>query len=398
MPVRILHIHSTFNLGGKEARAVRLMNAFGPFARHSIVSTVPGALGARAAIDPGIEVDFPDDHPPVGGKPAIGRYWQLARYMRGFDLVLTYNWGAMDAVGARRLFGGTPLVHHEDGFNEDEAERQRPARVWFRRLMLGTAHALVVPSHTLERIAMTSWRQPRERVHRIANGIALDRYSFPVRGGGPRSGGGGSRSDEAQVASPLHHPADGPPPRAGEDMVVGSIAGLRAVKNLPRLARAFAISGVTGRLRIVGEGPERAAIESAADAAGMRDRLDLPGFNPDPASVLCEFDIFALSSDSEQQPISVIEAMASGLPVVSTDVGDVREMVAEVNQPFIVPVHREDLLADALAQLAANPDMRASIGVANRVKALQIFDEERMVTAYRTLYEEAMGQRGALGS
>ena len=181
-------------------------------------------------------------------------------------------------------------------------------------------------------------------------------------------------------------------------MVVGSIAGLRAVKNLPLLARAFAISGVKGRLRIVGEGPERAAIESAADAAGIRDRLDLPGFNPDPASALREFDIFALSSDSEQQPISVIEAMASGLPVVSTDVGDVRDMVAEENQPFIVPVHREDLLGDALAQLAANPDMRASIGAANRAKALQIFDEKRMVTAYRTLYEEAMEERGALGS
>jgi len=389
LPVRILHIHSTFNLGGKEARAVRLMNAFGPYARHSIVSTVPGALGARAAIDPGIEVDFPDDHPPVVGKPAIGRYWQLARYMRGFDLVLTYNWGAMDAVGARRLFGGTPLVHHEDGFNEDEAGGQKPARVWFRRLMLGTAHALVVPSHTLERIATTSWRQPRGRVQRIANGITLERYSS--RHAEPVSTSTRPQAP-AQVGEwTLKHVQ-------GNDVVVGTIAGLRAVKNLGRLVRALSASKVTGRLRIVGEGPERAAIESAADAAGMRDRLDLPGFNPDPASALREFDIFALSSDSEQQPISVIEAMASGLPVVSTDVGDVRDMVAEENQPFIVPVHREDLLGDALAQLAANPDMRASIGAANRAKALQIFDEKRMVTAYRTLYEEAMEERGALGS
>ena len=399
MTVRILHIHSTFNLGGKEARAVRLMNAFGAHASHTIISTVPGALDARAAIDRAITVEFPDNHPPVVGKPGIERYRALARYMRGFDLVLTYNWGAMDAVGARRLFGGPPLVHHEDGFNEDEAKAQKPARVWFRRLMLGAAHALVVPSHTLDRIAATSWRQPRDRVQRIANGIELDRYrSSPVRGGGPRSGGGGLSLDEEQAASPLHHAVHGPPPRAGEDLVVGTVAGLRAVKNLPRLVRAFAASGCSGRLRILGEGPERSAIEATASSIGLKERVGLPGFNPDPASALRDFDIFALSSDSEQQPISVIEAMASGLPVVSTDVGDVREMVSEDNLPFIVPLDREDLLADALARLVANPDLRDSIGAANRAKALQFFDEKRMIAAYRSLYEETIGQRGALGS
>ena len=364
MAVRILHIHSTFSLGGKEARAVRLMNAFGAYASHTIISTVPGALEARAAIDPAIVVEFPEEHPPVVGKPAIGRYRALARYMRGFDLVLTYNWGAMDAVGARRLFGGPPLVHHEDGFNEDEARAQKPARVWFRRLMLGAAHALVVPSHTLERIAVTSWRQPRGRVQRIANGIALDKYESC----------------------------------RGDEVIVGTVAGLRAVKNLSRLVRAFVASGCSGRLRIVGEGPDRSVIKAEADGLGIGAEVELLGFNPDPASALRGFDIFALSSDSEQQPISVIEAMASGLPVVSTDVGDVREMVAEDNLPFIVPLDREDLLADALARLAANPDLRDSIGAANRAKALQFFDERRMIAAYRSLYEEAIGQRGALGS
>ena len=258
---------------------MRLMNAFGDRARHSIISTVPGALGAREAIDRGVAVDFPEDHPPVIGKPAIGRYRDLARYMRGFDLVLTYNWGAMDAVGARRLFGGPPLVHHEDGFNEDEAAGQKPVRVWFRRLMLGAADALVVPSHVLERIAVTSWRQPRARVHRIANGIALERYH--------------PRNAEEWTLKLVQ----------GDEVIVGTIAGLRAVKNLPKLVRAFADSGVSGRLRIIGEGPERAAIEHEAEAAGVADRVDLPGFNPDPASVIKQFDIFALSSDSEQQPI-----------------------------------------------------------------------------------------------
>ena len=128
-PVRILHAHSTFSLGGKEARAVRLMNAFGDQAEHAILSAMPDQLGARDAIERGIEAEFPDDAPPLTGSPTPARLCRLARYMRGFDLVLTYNWGAFDAVMARQLFGGPPLVHHEDGFNEDEARAaERPAQ------------------------------------------------------------------------------------------------------------------------------------------------------------------------------------------------------------------------------------------------------------------------------
>ena len=99
---RILHCHSTFSLGGKEARAVRLMNVFGDQAEHVILSSVPDALGARDAIDSGVRVSFPGEAaPPLHGKPSPGRYRALTRYMQQFDLVLSYNWGSMDAVGAR---------------------------------------------------------------------------------------------------------------------------------------------------------------------------------------------------------------------------------------------------------------------------------------------------------
>jgi hypothetical protein len=180
-PVRILHVHSTFTLGGKEARAVRLMNRFADAATHVVLSGVPGALAAREAIEPGVRVEFPGDHPPLTGPPSLARYHALARYMRGFDLVLTYNWGAMDAVMARRLFGGPPLVHHEDGFNADEAGGQKRARILFRRLALPAAANLVVPSAELERIARLVWRQPASRVRRIPNGIQCRKSRWALR-------------------------------------------------------------------------------------------------------------------------------------------------------------------------------------------------------------------------
>src|SRR3546814_11093581 len=126
-PVRILHLHSSFSLGGKEARAARLMNAWQDRAVHSIVSGVPDQLSAQDAIDQDVAVSFPQDAPLLTGRPALRRYLALARYMQQFDLVLSYNWGAMDGVMAHRLFSPfmrlPPLIHHEDGFNSDEIGR-----------------------------------------------------------------------------------------------------------------------------------------------------------------------------------------------------------------------------------------------------------------------------------
>jgi glycosyltransferase involved in cell wall biosynthesis len=292
--------------------------------------------------------------------------------MSGFDLVLSYNWGAMDGVAARRLYAGVlklpPLIHHEDGFNADELVRQKLMRVRFRRAMLGAAYKLVVPSERLEAIARKVWHQPARHIRRIANGIPLDRFGPPEPGAIP-----GFR-------------------RAPGDVVIGTMAGLRAVKNLPRLVRAFARSGAPGRLVIVGEGPENGAILAAAQAEGVADRLLLPGFLADPARYVGHFDIFALSSDSEQFPISLIEAMASGLPVVSTDVGDIRSMVSAENRRYVVPVDDEAGFAVALGRLMANRDIRHRLGSANRALAWARYDEKAMIAAYAGLYGEAIGR------
>lgn len=367
---RILHCHSTFALGGKEARAVRLMNAFGDFADHVVLSAVPDALSAREAIDPAIRAEFPGDAAPaLHGRPGLVRYRRLAAYMRQFDLVLTYNWGGMDAVGARRLFPRAcpNLVHHEDGFNADEAMGLNWKRNAFRRLMLPAAARLVVPSLTLERIALAVWRQPSDRVTRISNGINTKAYARPPEPG--------------SIPGLTRDPGD---------MVIGTLAGLRAVKNLPRLVRAVAPLGDRVRLVIVGDGPERDAIRREAERLDMGDRVLLPGFIAGPHRYLGHFDIFALSSDSEQFPISLVEAMAAGLPVAATDVGDVRTIVSEENRPFIVQPTDEADLSGALRKLRDAPALRRTLGESNRALARSAYDESSMIRAYAALYEAEM--------
>ncbi len=372
----ILHLHSTFDLGGKEARAVRLMNAFGDRARHTIVSAMPDRYGARDRIEKGIRYEIAQDAPPLTGKPSVGRYEAIARYMRRFDLVLTYNWGAIDGVMARRVFrrGAPPLVHHEDGFNEDEARGLKRERNLYRRLALGAAHALVVPSRSLERIALDIWRQPRARVHRILNGIATGLYA--------------ADPDPRAIPGFVRKP---------REVVIGTVAGLRAVKDLPQLVRAAGGLSSRFRLVIVGEGPERAAIEQAALAMGIDDRVLLPGFLDRPYRFMRHFDLLALSSRSEQFPISVVEAMAAGLPIVAPPVGDVPTMVAAENAPFITEHQGEVRLRDAMQALAQDADLRAAVGAANRAKAVAEYDEGAMIARYAALYGEAMGRPDILG-
>ena len=367
---RILHAHSTFDLGGKEARAVALMNAFGDAYLHDIVSADPQALGAARLIDPGISHRLmPANVPALAGWPSLKRWRALAAAISGYDLLLSYNWGSMDAVMANRLFSRIPHVHHEDGFNQDEVVRQQPKRVIFRRLALAKTQQLVVPSRNLARIARTIWHQPEQRITYIPNGIDMALFDTP----------------------PAPDAIPGFVRREGE-VVVGTLAGLRPVKNLPRLVRAFATAaeGRSARLIIIGSGPEEAVIRAEAEALGIADRVLLPGFLPHPHRYVGLFDIFALSSDSEQFPISLVEAMAAGLPAVATDVGDVREILAEPNRVFLASPADEAALAGYLTTLLADAELRTKLGAANRTRVAETFSHATMVETYRSLYDQAM--------
>ena len=371
--MHILHLHSSFHAGGKELRSAKLINAFGAGAAHTIVSAQPGALGAADAINRRIAVDYPQDFPPLAGKPLPGRLLAIARAMRGADLVLTYNWGAMDAVMAHTLFRDhlklPPLVHHEDGFNEDEADGLKRSRNWYRRIALGKASALVVPSRGLQAIALGAWAQPPGRVHRIVNGIDTAAY--------------GRKAKPNALPRVVKRP--------GEKWL-GTLAGLRAVKDLPRLVRAFSRLPEEWQLVILGEGPEREAIRAEAMASGDAHRVHMPGFVADPAAAVGLFDLFALSSRSEQFPISVVEAMAAGLAVAAPAVGDVADMVAEPNREFIVAPGDEAALSRAIEVLARKDDLRSAIGTANRALARAHYDEATMVAAYRAVYGAALGR------
>ena len=173
---------------------------------------------------------------------------------------------------------------------------------------------------------------------------------------------------------------------------IGTLAGLRPVKQLTRLVEASAGLPENWHVVILGEGPDRDAIRAAADAAEISHRVHLPGAVAEPAKVIGLFDIFALSSKSEQFPVSVVEAMAAGLPIAAPDIGDVKAMVSEANRPYIAVPQSTGALAAMLSELVADPALRVRLGEANKAKARELYDAKQMIERYSQLYWGAMGR------
>lgn len=351
---RLLHVFPTFAVGGAQMRFAALAKAFGDRYRHTVL-----ALDGNYACAQRVAANLPVRYEAVDApkQATLGNVRRFRRRLRELtpDALVTYNWGAIEWAMANipRL---ARHIHIEDGFGPEERAGQICRRVFTRRLVLARS-TVVLPSRNLWQIATTVWGLDPRRVHYVPNGIDLGRFAGTAR-----------------------DPGDVP--------IIGTVAGLRAEKNVSRLLRAFrhVAAAMPARLVIVGDGPERGALAALSEQLGLASRVEFVGQIDEPAPFYRLFDIFALSSDTEQMPLSVIEAMASGLPIAATDVGDVMAMVAEANRAFITPLD-EMLLAGAIRTLVADGMLRAHLGAANQAKAVAEFDQATMVAAFGTLFD-----------
>lgn len=358
---RILHVFPSFSVGGAQVRAAALMNRFGDAFRHAVVS-LDGRFDCAERLGPAVRIET-IAFPRREGEALPARLLRIRRAVAAAapDALVTGNWGSIEWAMANLLPPRVPHLHMEDGFGPDEAAGQKPRRVWTRRLALRRSRVLL-PSLTLLGVAREVWRLPEAALHYVPNGIDLARF----RPEGPRAD--------------LGVPGDGP--------LLATVAALRAEKNVGRLLRAVALlrgRGVALRLAVIGDGPERAALEALAAQLGIAGTTRFAGHVPDPAAAYRALDIFALSSDTEQMPFSVLEAMGTGLPVASTDVGDVRAMVSTANAPHVV-ARSDEALAGAIGALAADAALRAGLGAANRARAEQEFDQEAMFARHAALW------------
>lgn len=367
---RALHIHGAFAAELPSVqRSVRLMDAFGGRLDHSVVSA-SGDWSAIASLPRGIKVRQLAEFPQVGGMPSPGRLQKLARAMRDFDLLLTYGRGAIDAALAHTMFSKVyplpPLIHHEDGSDETARQRRGLRSKWYRRVGLGKAAGLVVPTETMEHVALIDWQQPLGRVKTIRDGVDLKRFSRLAK--------------PDAVPRLLKRPGEGwiaCMTAAGDDADV--LALVDALSRLPSewhlvLATASSANGS------IGEAVARTKLDH---------RVHFAPAATDYAVVLALADVVACPRQRDVLPIAMVAAMAAARPVVAFGAEEVR---------ILSPDNAELLLTEGpaatLARLAGDSFLRQQIGSANRERAETERDEAAMVAAYRRLYSSAIGRDG----
>jgi glycosyltransferase involved in cell wall biosynthesis len=235
---------------------------------------------------------------------------------------------------------------------------------------LPLTHKVIVPSKHLEDLAQTLWRLAPDKVERIPNGI--DARDF-------------QGTDDANLRAEL-----GIPEAA---CVIGFMGHLRPVKNALRLLEAAAPIAAEHDLHLllIGDGEQRAAIEQRAQESDLAGRVHLVGHQRAPRAYLHTLDIFALSSDSEQHPISLLEAMACALPVASTRVGDVEHILGQEQHPYITPLETGAAgLRSALRDLAEDSSIRSRLGELNATRVTEEFSHTQMIERHLALWRSGV--------
>jgi L-malate glycosyltransferase len=364
MQRHLLHVFPSFNIGGLESRTSDIINHFGNRYRHTIVA-MDHNFGCRAKLDNLDNIEFVDI--PENKVNLLSNVQTFSRNLKRIkpDLLLTYNFGSIEWSLANAISNVCPELHWEDGFQFGEASHQFKRRIYIRRLFLARTRKIIVVSRQMQKIAKEIWRFSPKKIIYVPNGIDLAKYSSQ------------QPSFPAELAS------------CHGSFLIGTVARLREEKNIPRLIRAFrdATQNLDAKLIIVGEGEMYDSIKQYIQELNLTDKVIMTGFISDPSAIIRSLDVLAISSDTEQMPIAVLEGMAAGIPIVGTDVGDIREMVAPSNGSLICRSDDERAFAENLKRLILDRTLGRKIGMDNLARSKTNFDKQLMFANYEKLYE-----------
>jgi glycosyltransferase involved in cell wall biosynthesis len=356
LQVHVLHVVRTLNPeGGMERAMRRVVDGLSERGiRHSILllSDVTTALdfGERAPI-------YRVVSPPRDPRMPLGIWNQLDRLEP--TVIHVRNLGPWPDTTLARMFRWpiTPLVWSFHGV-ESIAALPIARRLAFRTAGLLTSRIFAV-SRAAKDMLVRLIGIPEDRIEVILNGVDTNEYC----------------------------PAPERAPRAR--FVTGAVGRLEPIKNhmmLVEAAAELARAGIDIEVRLAGQGSMEGALRAKAIDLQIADRVKFLGHVSEVPAFLHDLDAFALTSDSEGNPNALLEAMSTGLPCVSTSVGAVEELLQHGRSGILVAPRNVRALAKALADIAQNPGLRASLSQRARERILREYSLARMLDAYENLY------------
>ena len=355
-----MHVVFSLQPGGMELGVVKVVNGLDPVRVQSAICSTTPAGALRHLVSPRVPVF--ELNRREGNDPAL--VWSMYRLFRRErpHIVHTHAWGTLlEGLIAAKLARIPAVVHGEHG-----TLQLKPHQRWLqRRAWLAADRVLSVSSRLAERMALETTVDPG-RITTIRNGVDLSRFN------------------------PIHRAAARAAFGLDDDtLVVGTVGRLVPVKDHVTLLEAFASLRVkrgSAMLLLAGDGPLGPSLRARAKALGVEESVRLLGHRRDVDAVLASLDVFVLSSVSEGLSNTILEAMATGLPIVATRVGGADELVKDGETGMLVESGSPRQIAEAIEWLVANPSGRRAMGLAGRGRVETEFGLDAMVKRYEALY------------
>jgi sugar transferase (PEP-CTERM/EpsH1 system associated) len=365
----IAHVVFRFDYGGLENGVVNVVNGLPErLFRHTIIALTETSDFRRRIRRDDVEVHALNKQP--GKDPAAYlRLFQLIRRLRP-AILHTRNVGTLEGALVGRVAGTACRIHGEHGWDTHDPDGTNRKYRLLRRAMNPAISAFVTVSEELQRWLVERIGIAPAKITRICNGVDVERFRM--------------RSDEARgLLPPERFPAG--------TTIVGSVTRFSEIKDPLNLVRAFIearreAAGKSLRLLMVGDGPLRAPAEQELAQAGLSDAAWLPGSRDDVPALMRAMDVFVLGSRREGISNTVLEAMASGLPVIASAVGGNLELVRHGQTGVLVPPGEPAAIAAALIDYVAQPALRLEHGCRARARAEQEYSLRRMLADYERLY------------
>lgn len=355
--LRVEMVTPTLHMGGMERLVVRMAHAFRERGLDAGITCIEdtGALAEEAR-----DLNIPVALVPTPGlvtnllAPRLSAHFARRR----LHVVHAHSGVWLKAARAARAAGVPGVVHTFHGIVEDEPwyiRQQRRAASW-------CTSDIVAVSESLRTILIEQSGIPGDRIDVIINGVDVNRFAPGARA-----------------------------PHAGdqERFIVGHVARLDPIKNQSMLLRAFGLARrelPSARLVVAGDGPARAGLKALAADLDIAAVVDFLGEVRDTSDLYRGFDLFALSSVSEGTSMSILEAMASGVPVIATAVGGTPALVQQGTLATLVPSQDVEAMAAAIVGLARDIERRRAVAATAREFVVANYSEQAMLERYHALY------------